>query len=109
MNVNSRKLLTHVEFEPKSYYTAFPVELEAASSPLWSFINACTVLKNVQCVQNMISGCVEALERWYKKVDSKPQRGEVTFHLPLHRHLAAFISLAVSQFDIPLETSGSLK
>ena len=23
----------------------------------------------------------------------QPQRGEVTFHLPLHRHLAAFISL----------------
>lgn len=27
--------------------------------------------KKVQCVQNMIYGSVEALERWYKKVDSK--------------------------------------
>ncbi|XP_058960015.2 E3 ubiquitin-protein ligase ubr3 [Pocillopora verrucosa] len=103
MNVNTRKLLTHVEFEPNTYGTAFAVELEAASSPLWSFVNACISLKKVQCVQNMIYGSVEALERWYKKVDSKPQRGEVTFHLPLHRHLAAFISLAVSQFDVPLE------
>jgi len=103
MNLNSRKLMRHVEFEPNTYYTAFSVELEAASSPLWSFINACTALKNVQCVQNMISGSVEALERWYKKVGSKPQHGEVTFHLPLHRYLAAFISLAVSQFEIPLE------
>ena len=27
--------------------------------------------KNIQCVQNMISGSIDALERWYKKVDSK--------------------------------------
>ncbi|XP_078377169.1 E3 ubiquitin-protein ligase ubr3-like isoform X1 [Oculina patagonica] len=103
MNLNSRRLLTHIEYEPQTYCEAFYVELEAASSPLWSFVNACTALKNVQCVQNMIRGSVEALDRWYKKVDSKPQRGEVTFHLPLHRHLAAFISLAVSQFGVPLE------
>ncbi|XP_068671556.1 E3 ubiquitin-protein ligase ubr3-like isoform X2 [Montipora foliosa] len=103
MNLNLRKLLRHVEFEPNTYYTAFSVELEAASSPLWSFINACTALGNVQCVQNMISESVEALERWYNRVSAKPQRGEVTFHLSLHRYLAAFISLAVSCFEIPLE------
>ena len=44
MNVNTRKLLTHVEFEPNTYGTAFAVELEAASSPLWSFVNACISL-----------------------------------------------------------------
>ena len=27
--------------------------------------------KNIQCVQNMINGSIDALERWYKKVDSK--------------------------------------
>ncbi|XP_015779823.1 PREDICTED: E3 ubiquitin-protein ligase UBR3-like [Acropora digitifera] len=103
VNLNLRKVLRHVEFEPNTYYTAFSVELEAASAPLWSFINACKSMKNVQCVQNMISGTVEALERWYSRVSIKPQRGEVTFHLPLHRHLAAFMSLAVSHFEIPLE------
>ncbi|XP_029192377.2 E3 ubiquitin-protein ligase ubr3-like [Acropora millepora] len=103
VNLNLRKVLRHVEFEPNTYYTAFSVELEAASAPLWSFINACKSMKNVQCVQNMVSGTVEALERWYSRVSIKPQRGEVTFHLPLHRHLAAFMSLAVSHFEIPLE------
>ena len=44
MNVNTRKLQTHVEFEPNTYGTAFAVELEAASSPLWSFVNACISL-----------------------------------------------------------------
>lgn len=47
MNVNTRKLLTHVEFEPSTYGTAFAVELEAASSPLWSFVNACTSLVGI--------------------------------------------------------------
>ena len=44
MNLNSRRLLTHVEYEPQAYCEAFYVELEAASSPLWSFVNACTAL-----------------------------------------------------------------
>ena len=44
MNLNVRKLLRHIEYEPNTYYTAFSVELEAASSPLWSFINACIAL-----------------------------------------------------------------
>lgn len=44
MNVNSRRLLSHIEYEPQTYCEAFYVELEAASSPLWSFVNACTAL-----------------------------------------------------------------
>ena len=44
MNLNSRRLLTHIEYEPQAYCEAFYVELEAASSPLWSFVNACTAL-----------------------------------------------------------------
>jgi len=71
MNLNSRRLLSHIEYEPHTYCEAFYVELEAASSPLWSFVNACSALKNVQCVENMIRGSVDALDRWYKKVDSK--------------------------------------
>lgn len=44
MNLNSRRLLSHIEYEPHTYCEAFYVELEAASSPLWSFVNACSVL-----------------------------------------------------------------
>lgn len=57
MNVNTRKLLTHVEFEPNTYGTAFAVELEAASSPLWSFVNACISL--VGFLQSVIEVYIE--------------------------------------------------
>ena len=55
VNLNLRKVLRHVEFEPNTYYTAFSVELEAASAPLWSFINACKSMVRVLALIAFIS------------------------------------------------------
>ncbi|XP_048579140.1 E3 ubiquitin-protein ligase ubr3 isoform X3 [Nematostella vectensis] len=102
MNTTYRQVMSHIEFEPTVYFTSFSVELEAASSPLWSFISGCRVLDSSVCLKNMIVGSTEALWKWYKHIDSMPRHGEVTFHLPLHRYLAGFLSVATSHFKMPL-------
>lgn len=35
MNVNHMNLLTHVEFEAKTYYTAFSIEFESVAAVMW--------------------------------------------------------------------------
>lgn len=35
MNVNSREMNQHIEYEPTTYYAAFSAELEASASPMW--------------------------------------------------------------------------
>ena len=35
MNVNHLNLLTPVEFEAKTYYTAFSIEFESVSAVMW--------------------------------------------------------------------------
>ncbi|KAH3873560.1 hypothetical protein DPMN_036798 [Dreissena polymorpha] len=39
MNLNTRELHQHVEFEPDTYYAAFSAELEISASPMWSLIS----------------------------------------------------------------------
>lgn len=35
MNVNHMRMLTHVEFESKTYYTAFSIEFESVAAVMW--------------------------------------------------------------------------
>ena len=41
MNVNSRELHHHIEFEPDHYYAAFSAELEICASTMWSILQHC--------------------------------------------------------------------
>ena len=42
MNLNTRELSNHVEYESETYYAAFSAELEICASPMWSMLLYCT-------------------------------------------------------------------
>ena len=44
MNCNERVVTEHVKYEPTTYNAAYFIEIEAASSPMWSLIAASSVL-----------------------------------------------------------------
>ena len=45
MNVNHLRMLTHVEYESKTYYTAFSIEFESVAAVMWEIYRS--VLKMV--------------------------------------------------------------
>uniref|UniRef100_A0A8P4GKC7 E3 ubiquitin-protein ligase n=1 Tax=Dicentrarchus labrax TaxID=13489 RepID=A0A8P4GKC7_DICLA len=74
MNLNKRELNEHVEFESQTYYAAFAAELEACAQPM------------------------STLKLWC------PAPNQVTFHLPLHRYYAMFLSKAVKCQGLDLDS-----
>ena len=44
MNCNERVVTEHIKYEPTTYNAAYFIEIEAASSPMWSLIAASSVL-----------------------------------------------------------------
>ncbi|EMP38682.1 E3 ubiquitin-protein ligase UBR3 [Chelonia mydas] len=77
MNLNKRELNEHVEFESQTYYAAFAAELEACAQPMWGLLSHCKV---------------------------RPAPNQVTFHLPLHRYYAMFLSKAVKCQELDLDS-----
>ncbi|KAK7110558.1 E3 ubiquitin-protein ligase UBR3-like [Littorina saxatilis] len=108
MNLNVRELSQHVEYEPDTYYAAFSAELEISASPLWSLINHCGAPESKPYVLNMIEATLDALDKWFSAIDfksgAKPHDNQLTFHLPLHRYLAAFLMLGVQSHGISLDS-----
>jgi hypothetical protein len=47
MNCNERVVTEHIKYEPTTYNAAYFIEIEAASSPMWSLIAASSVLVSV--------------------------------------------------------------
>lgn len=109
MNLNHRELSQHVEYEPDTYYAAFSAELEISASPMWSLINHCTTPVAKDFVITMVKASVIALEKWLTAVDFgpdvKPNPNQLTFHLPLHRYLAAFLMLGAQEHGIKLQSA----
>uniref|UniRef100_A0A3Q4MPX0 E3 ubiquitin-protein ligase n=1 Tax=Neolamprologus brichardi TaxID=32507 RepID=A0A3Q4MPX0_NEOBR len=79
MNLNKRELNEHVEFESQTYYAAFAAELEACAQPMKH--------RNT-------------LKLWF----DTPAPNQVTFHLPLHRYYAMFLSKAVKCQGLDLDS-----
>ncbi|PVD29744.1 hypothetical protein C0Q70_09000 [Pomacea canaliculata] len=108
MNVNQRELSYHVEYEPDTYYAAFSAELEICACPMWSLINHCSTPDTKKHVKLMLQVSISALEAWFKSIDfghcGKPNPNQLTFHLPLHRYLAAFLMLGVQKHGFQLSS-----
>uniref|UniRef100_A0A0N8E404 E3 ubiquitin-protein ligase n=1 Tax=Daphnia magna TaxID=35525 RepID=A0A0N8E404_9CRUS len=107
MNVNQRELSTHVEFEPNTYYAAFSAELEAPASAMWALAIHLRDTGSVHLTKMLLKHCLAALEEWLEAINFKcPEQTDpyqVSFHIPLHRYLAAFTCQAVRAQGILLK------
>ncbi|RUS70818.1 hypothetical protein EGW08_021418, partial [Elysia chlorotica] len=106
MNLNTRELRQHVEFEPDSYYAAFSAELEMSASPMWSLLMHCQTPDTRQYIFDMVQATKVALQDWFEAINfkdtMKPNPYQLTFHLPMHRYLAMFIMIAIKSHDADL-------
>uniref|UniRef100_A0A2C9KCF7 E3 ubiquitin-protein ligase n=1 Tax=Biomphalaria glabrata TaxID=6526 RepID=A0A2C9KCF7_BIOGL len=108
MNLNTRELSQHVEYEPDTYYAAFSAELEISASPMWSLLMHCQTPDTRHYVLDMIKSATVALQDWFEAINfkeaMKPNPYQLTFHIPLHRYLATFIMTAVKYHDVDLDS-----
>uniref|UniRef100_A0A8C5ULR0 E3 ubiquitin-protein ligase n=1 Tax=Malurus cyaneus samueli TaxID=2593467 RepID=A0A8C5ULR0_9PASS len=106
MNLNKRELNEHVEFESQTYYAAFAAELEACAQPMWGLLSHCKVRETQEYTRNVVRYCLEALQDWFDAINfvDEPAPNQVTFHLPLHRYFAMFLSKAVKCQELDLDT-----
>ncbi|XP_053327752.1 E3 ubiquitin-protein ligase UBR3 isoform X2 [Spea bombifrons] len=106
MNLNKRELSEHVEFESQTYYAAFAAELEACAQPMWGLLSHCKVRETQEYTRNVVRYCLEALQDWFDAINfvDEPAPNQVTFHLPLHRYYAMFLSKAVKCQGIELDS-----
>ncbi|XP_039613525.1 E3 ubiquitin-protein ligase ubr3 isoform X3 [Polypterus senegalus] len=106
MNLNKRELNEHVEFESQTYYAAFAAELEACAQPMWGLLTHCKVKETQEYTKTMLRFCLEALQMWFDAISfvDEPTANQVTFHLPLHRYYAMFLSKAVKCQGLDLDS-----
>uniref|UniRef100_A0A8D3EF73 E3 ubiquitin-protein ligase n=1 Tax=Scophthalmus maximus TaxID=52904 RepID=A0A8D3EF73_SCOMX len=106
MNLNKRELNEHVEFESQTYYAAFAAELEACAQPMWGLLTHCKVKETQEYTKTVVRYCLETLQIWFDAIGfiDEPSPNQVTFHLPLHRYYAMFLS-KVCQTLLSLQAS----
>ncbi|XP_056653257.1 E3 ubiquitin-protein ligase UBR3 isoform X7 [Monodelphis domestica] len=106
MNLNKRELNEHVEFESQTYYAAFAAELEACAQPMWGLLSHCKIRETQEYTRNVVRYCLEALQDWFDAINfvDEPAPNQVTFHLPLHRYYAMFLSKAVKCQELDLDS-----
>ncbi|KAJ3592561.1 hypothetical protein NHX12_007688 [Muraenolepis orangiensis] len=106
MNLNKRELNEHVEFESQTYYAAFAAELEACAQPMWGLLTHCKVKETQEYTKTVVRYCLEALQLWFDAIGfvDEPAPNQVTFHLPLHRYYAMFLSKAVKCQGLDLDS-----
>ncbi|XP_063069644.1 E3 ubiquitin-protein ligase ubr3 isoform X2 [Engraulis encrasicolus] len=106
MNLNKRELNEHVEFESQTYYAAFAAELEACAQPMWGLLTHCKVKETQEYTKTVVRYCLEALQLWFDNIGfvDEPAPNQVTFHLPLHRYYAMFLSKAVKCQGLDLDS-----
>ncbi|XP_013419454.1 E3 ubiquitin-protein ligase UBR3-like [Lingula anatina] len=112
MNLNQRELTQHVEYEPGTYYAAFSAELEICASPMWSMVGHLKNEASRKLSRDVLSVILDEVESWFDAINLrgafkvpqlsrsllisfKPNPMQVSFHIPLHRYLAIFLSNAV--------------
>ncbi|XP_071942297.1 E3 ubiquitin-protein ligase UBR3-like [Antedon mediterranea] len=98
INLNEREHEQHLEFSPH-YYAAFTAEVEACAAPMWQLVSHCKTSETIEFSKMMISVCAEEIQDWFDalNLNSAPSPMQFSFHLPLLRHLALFISFAVNK------------
>ncbi|XP_019731364.1 E3 ubiquitin-protein ligase ubr3 [Hippocampus comes] len=106
MNLNKRELNEHVEFESQTYYAAFAAELEACAQPMWGLLTHCKVKETQEYTKTVVRYCLETLQIWFDAIsfNDEPLPNQVTFHLPLHRYYAMFLSKAVKCQGLDLDS-----
>nr|XP_005997697.1 PREDICTED: E3 ubiquitin-protein ligase UBR3 isoform X2 [Latimeria chalumnae] len=106
MNLNKRELNEHVEFESQTYYAAFAAELEACAQPMWGLLSHCKVKETQEYTRTVVRCCLDALQYWFETINfvDEPTPNQVTFHLPLHRYYAMFLSKAVKCQELDLDS-----
>lgn len=106
MNLNKRELNEHVEFESQTYYAAFAAELEACAQPMWGLLSHCKGRDKYEYTRTVVRECLETLQDWFDAINfiDEPAPNQVTFHLPLHRYYAMFLSKAVKCQDMDLDS-----
>uniref|UniRef100_A0A914VS21 E3 ubiquitin-protein ligase n=1 Tax=Plectus sambesii TaxID=2011161 RepID=A0A914VS21_9BILA len=85
----------HVDYESRTYQTAFTVEWEASAATMWNLVFSIDS-EVVDCYKALFANIVDQIKRWFLAIgmrsDSlRSSALRVSFHLPLHRHLAAVI------------------
>ncbi|XP_014668803.1 PREDICTED: E3 ubiquitin-protein ligase UBR3-like [Priapulus caudatus] len=105
MNMNQRERVHHVEYEPNTYYASFSAELEACSSPLWVLAGHLRTPDTLHYTKALLEKCMSALLNWFDAINirSLDSSCKLSFHLPLHRWYALFISHAVQFQGATLE------
>ncbi|XP_058889679.1 E3 ubiquitin-protein ligase ubr3-like isoform X2 [Acipenser ruthenus] len=106
MNLNKREVNEHVEFESQTYYAAFAAELEACAQPMWGLLTHCKVKETQEYTKTVVRYCLETLQIWFDSVNfvDEPAPHQVSFHLPLHRYYAMFLSKAVKCQGLDLDS-----
>ncbi|XP_073701139.1 E3 ubiquitin-protein ligase ubr3 [Garra rufa] len=106
MNLNKRELNEHVEFESQTYYAAFAAELEACAQPMWGLLTHCKVKETQEYTKTVVRYCLETLQMWFDAIGfvDEPSLNQLTFHLPLHRYYAMFLSKGVKCQGLDLDS-----
>ena len=122
MNKNLRQLIVHIPYESLTYQYAYSTEIETSSHIMTNLLSVCSSSAESDFIRLVLSECVRALRSWFRMIQVqivKPflqplsgeeftstgpiPRHEITFHLPLHRYLAGFISQAINYCGMNLE------
>lgn len=113
MNLNVRTFGDHVQQEP-TYFSSFSAELEFCSSVMWSFLQHLKDPDHTQQLSQKVVGLLlRGLRGWLSALGihsltpnriKRPNYKQLTFHLPLHRYLSAFIYNSIYQQACSLDT-----
>ena len=69
MNVNSRELNNHIEFEPNTYYAAFSAEIEACATPMWNLLSHLNSPHTLHLTKSVLRHCTLALNKWFSDIN----------------------------------------
>ncbi|XP_022102355.1 E3 ubiquitin-protein ligase UBR3-like isoform X2 [Acanthaster planci] len=107
MNLNERELHNHVEFEPHAYSIAFSAEIEACAAPMWQLYVHCKDESTAHFTQALLNACSETITDWLEAADVSKSLDpyQVSFHIPLLRYYALFLSQAITKQGMDINPS----
>nr|CAB3260717.1 uncharacterized protein LOC100175735 [Phallusia mammillata] len=105
MDLMKREMQSHIEFESNSTLLAFYTEREACASPLWCFLDVLqdgsTAHLTLSMCQTLLVGLTDFFDALGFETDLPFD--QLSFHYPLHRYLALFISNALVHQGVEIE------
>ena len=107
MNLNTRELLVHVEFENDSYYASFSSELEICATSLWTIMLHNKEKSTSHLTKQVVNLTLNYLNKWFHLIgftfDLTPNPLHCTFHIPLHRYYSIFLRNGVEFQNLNLD------